>query len=67
MAPSKVDPNRKQARSSKDKVEEDLFINDRMARTVSVPNQVPVHLAKCHLKTYIMNVLTREMHGNVQF
>jgi hypothetical protein len=45
MAPSKVDPNRKQARSSNDKVEEDLFFNDRMARTVSVPNQAPVHLA----------------------
>jgi hypothetical protein len=46
MAPSKVDPNWKQARSSNDKVEEDLFFNDRMARTVSVPNQAPVHLAK---------------------
>jgi hypothetical protein len=46
MAPSKVDPNRKQARSSNDKVEEDLFFNDRMTRTVSVPNQAPVHLAK---------------------
>jgi hypothetical protein len=46
MAPSKVDPNQKQVRSSNDKVEEDLFFNDRMARTVSVPNQAPVHLAK---------------------
>jgi hypothetical protein len=46
MAPSKVDPNRKQARSSNDKVEEDQYYNDRMARTVSVPNQAPVHLAK---------------------
>ncbi len=46
MAPSKVDPNQKQARSSNDKVEEDLFFNDRMARTVSVPNQTPVHLEK---------------------
>ncbi len=41
-----MDPNRKQARSSNDKVEEDLFFNDRMARTVLVPNQAPVHLAK---------------------
>jgi hypothetical protein len=46
MVPSKVDPNQKQARSSNDKVEEDLFFNDRMARSVSVPNQAPVHLAK---------------------
>ncbi len=46
MAPSKVDPNRKQARSSNDKVEEDLFFIDRMARIVSVPSQAPVHLAK---------------------
>ena len=45
MAPSKVDPNQKQARSSNDKVEEDLFFNDRMARTVSVPSQSTVHLA----------------------
>jgi hypothetical protein len=46
MVPSKVDPNRKQVRSSNDKVEEDLFFIDRMARTVSVPSQAPVHLAK---------------------
>ncbi len=46
MAPSKMDPNRKQARSSNDKVEEDLFFNDRMAKTVSDPTQAPVHLAK---------------------
>jgi hypothetical protein len=31
MAPNKVDPNRKQARSSIDQVEEDLFSIDRMA------------------------------------
>ncbi len=67
MLPSKVGPNQKQARSSNDKVEEDLFFDDRMARTVSVPNQAQVHLEKCHLETYIMNVLTREMHGDVQF
>ncbi len=67
MAPSKVDPNRKQARSSNDKAEEGLFFNDRMARTVSVPNQAPVVWQKCHLETYIMNVLKREMHSDVQF
>jgi hypothetical protein len=31
MAPSKVDPNRKQARSSNDKEGENLFFIDRMA------------------------------------
>jgi hypothetical protein len=46
MVPSRVDTNRKQARSSIDQVEEDLFSIDRMARTVSVPSQAPVHLAK---------------------
>ncbi len=45
MAPSKVDPNRKQAKSSFDQVEEDPFVFDRMARTVSAPNQSTVHLA----------------------
>jgi hypothetical protein len=46
MVPSKADSNWKQARSSNDKMEKDLFFNDRMARTVSVPNQAPAHLAK---------------------
>jgi hypothetical protein len=35
MAPSRVDPNQKQAKSSIDQVEEDPFFIDRMARTVS--------------------------------
>jgi hypothetical protein len=46
MAPSRVDPNRKQAKSSIDQVEEDLFVFDRMARTVSAPSQSTVHLAE---------------------
>ncbi len=46
MAPSKVDPNRKQARFSNDKEEENLFFIDRMTRTVSGPSQAPIHLAK---------------------
>jgi hypothetical protein len=54
MLPSKVDPNRKQARSSNDKVEEDLFFNDIMARTFSVPNQAPVHLAKSFTLRHIL-------------
>jgi hypothetical protein len=41
-----VDPNQKQAKSSIDQVEEDLFCIDRMARTVSAPSQATVHLAK---------------------
>jgi hypothetical protein len=45
MAPSKVDPNQKQARSSSDKEVENLFFY-RMARTVSGPSQAPIHLAK---------------------
>jgi hypothetical protein len=46
MAPSRVDPNQKQAKSSIYQVEEDSFCIDRMARTVSAPSQATVHLAK---------------------
>ena len=46
MVPSKVDPNKKQARSSNDKDGEHLFCTDRMANTVSGPSQATVHLAK---------------------
>jgi hypothetical protein len=46
MAPSRVDPNPKQAKSSIDQVEEDLFCIDRMAKTVSASSQATVHLAK---------------------
>jgi hypothetical protein len=53
MVPSKVDPNQKQARSSNDKMEEDLFFNDRMAKTVSVPNQTNKLLKKLSLLFYV--------------
>jgi hypothetical protein len=46
MVPSRVDPNRKQAKSSIDQVEEDPFCIDRMAKTVSAPSQASVHLTK---------------------
>jgi hypothetical protein len=46
MAPSRVDPNWKQAKSSINQVEEDPFCIDRMAKTVSAPSQATVHLAK---------------------
>jgi hypothetical protein len=46
MAPSRVDPNQKQAKSSIDQVEEDPFCFDRMAKTVSAQSQATVHLAK---------------------
>jgi hypothetical protein len=46
MALSRVDPNRKQAKSLIDQVEEDPFCIDRMAKTVSAPSQASVHLAK---------------------
>jgi hypothetical protein len=45
MAPSRVDPNQKEAKFSIDQVEEDPFVCDRMARTVSAPSQSTVHLA----------------------
>ena len=46
MAPSKVDPNKKQARSSNDKDGENPVFIDRMAKTVSGPSQAPIHLAE---------------------
>jgi hypothetical protein len=46
MVPSRVNPNRKQAKSSIDQVEEDPFCFDRLAKTVSAPSQATVHLAK---------------------
>jgi hypothetical protein len=46
MASSKVNPNKKQARSSNDKDGEHLFFIDRMANTVSGPSQAPVPLAE---------------------
>jgi hypothetical protein len=46
MAPSRVNPNQKQAKSSIDQVEEDSFCFDRLAKTVSAPSQATVHLAK---------------------
>jgi hypothetical protein len=42
MAPSRVDPNRKQAKTSIDQVEEDPFCIDRIARTVLAPSQSTV-------------------------
>ncbi len=39
MAPSRVNPNWKQVKSSIDQVEEDPFCFDRLAKTVSAPSQ----------------------------
>jgi hypothetical protein len=66
MAPSRVDPNRKQAKSSINQLEEDPFYIDRMAKTVSALSQATVHFLRRHLKTYILNVLMREKHGDFQ-
>ena len=65
MAPSRVDPNRKQAKFSIDEVEEDSFYIDRMARTVTAPSQATVHLAK-RTPQEIINVLMREKHIEFQ-
>jgi hypothetical protein len=46
MVPSRVNSNKKQAKSSIDQVEEDPFWIDRMGTTVSAPSQATVHLAK---------------------
>jgi hypothetical protein len=66
MAPSRVDSNKKHAKSSIGQVEDELFCIDTMARNVSSPSQATVHLAD-KTKTYIMNVMMREKHGNFQF
>ncbi len=54
MAPSRVDLNRKQAKSSIDQVEEDLFAFDRMERTVSAPSQSTVNLAEKNISRLIL-------------
>jgi hypothetical protein len=47
MAPSRVDPNKKQAKSSINQVEEESFYLDRIARTVnSFPSQATVNYAQ---------------------
>ena len=49
------------------KMKNHLFFIDRMANTVSGPSQAPIHLAEMSPSDfYIMNVLMREMHSNVQ-
>ncbi len=45
MVPSRVDSNKKRAKSSIGQVEEELFWIDRMRTTVSGPSQATVHLA----------------------
>jgi hypothetical protein len=45
MTPNRVDSNKKQAKSSINRVEEDLIWIDRMGTTVSAPSQATVHLA----------------------
>jgi hypothetical protein len=45
MAPSRVDSNKKRAKSLIGQVEEELFCIGTMARTVSGPSQATVHLA----------------------
>jgi hypothetical protein len=46
MAPSRVDSNKKRAKSSIDQVEEDPFWFDRIGTTASAPSQANVHLAE---------------------
>ncbi len=45
MAQSRVDSNKKQAKSSICQVKEELFCIDTMVRAVSGPSQATVHLA----------------------
>jgi hypothetical protein len=40
-----VDSNKKRAKSSIGRVEEELFWMDRMGTTVSAPSQATIHLA----------------------
>jgi hypothetical protein len=46
MAPSRVDSNKKRAKSSIDQVEEDPIWIDRMGTAVSAPSQATAHSAK---------------------
>ena len=68
MAQRRVDPNKKQAKSSIDQVEEDPFYLDRMARSVNpFPSQATVaFMLTRHLVYYIMNVLMMEKHSKFE-
>ncbi len=46
MAPGRVDSNKKRAKSSTGRVEEELFYIDTMARTISGPSQATLQLAR---------------------
>jgi hypothetical protein len=46
MVPGRVDSNKKRAKSSIGRVEEEQFYIDTMARTVSGPSQATVHPAR---------------------
>ncbi len=67
MASSKVDPNKKQARSSNDKDGEHLFLLIEWQTLFQVQVKLQFLWQKYHLEIYIMNVLMKEMHSNVQF
>ncbi len=52
MVPSKVYPNWKQARSSNDKVEEDLFFMIEWHKLFQFQIKLQFICQKCHLETY---------------
>ncbi len=66
MEQSKVDPNKKQARSSNYRDGERLFFIDRMQTLFQVQVKLQFIWQKCHLEIYIMNVSMKEKNGNVQ-
>jgi hypothetical protein len=68
MVPSRVDPNKKQAKSLIDQVEDDTIYLDRMARSVNFfPNQATVDNVKKTPRVYFMNVLMMEKRSKFKF
>jgi hypothetical protein len=67
MAPSRVDPNKKQAKSSIDQVEEDPFCIDKMVRTISFPSQPTVSIYLPSSPPIIMETLTDKAKSTSPF
>jgi hypothetical protein len=66
MAPCRVDPNKKQAKSSIYQVEEDLFWIVEWQELFQLQVKLQFIRLRGYPKNYTMNVLMSEKHGDFQ-
>ncbi len=66
MAPSRVDPNQKQAKSAIDQVEKIRSVLIEWQELFQLQIKLQFIWLGGHLKNYIINVLMREKHSNFQ-